>query len=279
MMASLQHCLTLFHQQEDVRVVQLKQEQEKCRVLEEALNVLAKEHNELEQSVANHISETGSIPRSFSIKSSRIFDTDDEYFDADFNEDSDTDTLVQTTESIFNTPSGSVLTLLEDHVSEQQLVKDRRRGKRKSPGRSNEHCDSTSSTESSSSSSSSTGTSSSGELATQGSSQQPSTSSYYTQACESGDHEENHRLVPGDGDEEGGVGSARGKHSDHSGSNSSSDTLVDTNTMSNATSCATLVSEGGDVYKCARDDGVLYMHRGEKEEKDLICLKTPVKRR
>lgn len=112
MMASLQHCLTLFHQQEDVRVVQLKQEQEKCRVLEEALNVLAKEHHELEQSVANHISETGTIPHSFSCKSSRIFDMDDEFFDA-FAEDSDSDTLVQT-ESIFNTPSGSILTLLED---------------------------------------------------------------------------------------------------------------------------------------------------------------------
>lgn len=45
-----------------VRVMQLKQEQDKCRVLEEALNVLAKEHHELEQSMASHLS--GSPPSS-----------------------------------------------------------------------------------------------------------------------------------------------------------------------------------------------------------------------
>jgi hypothetical protein len=39
-----------------VRVLQLKQEQEKCRVLEEELNVLAKKHHELEQSMAAHMS-------------------------------------------------------------------------------------------------------------------------------------------------------------------------------------------------------------------------------
>lgn len=59
MVSSLHHCLTLFHQQEEVRVLQLKQEKEKCRVLEESLNVLAKEHHHLEQSVASHLSEKG----------------------------------------------------------------------------------------------------------------------------------------------------------------------------------------------------------------------------
>lgn len=59
MVSSLHHCLTLFHQQEEVRVLQLKQEKEKCRVLEESLNVLAKEHHQLEQSVASHLSEKG----------------------------------------------------------------------------------------------------------------------------------------------------------------------------------------------------------------------------
>lgn len=57
MVVSLHHCLTLFHQQEDVRVLQLKQEREKCRVLEESLNVLAKQHHQLEQSIGAHLSE------------------------------------------------------------------------------------------------------------------------------------------------------------------------------------------------------------------------------
>ncbi|XP_037911232.1 oxysterol-binding protein-related protein 1 isoform X2 [Hermetia illucens] len=104
MLASLQHCLTLFHQQEDVRVLQLKQEQEKCRVLEEALNVLAKEHHELEQSVASHISEGG---RNLNPKSPRIYDTDDDEFYDAYEADSDTDTLV-TAESLFNSPSESL---------------------------------------------------------------------------------------------------------------------------------------------------------------------------
>lgn len=101
MVVSLQHCLTLFHQQEDIRVTQLKQEkvieksslttihkvllrkwyfyfQEKCRVLEESLNVLAKEHHHLEQSVASH----------FSNKTTQFLHTDDdEYHDAFNNED------------------------------------------------------------------------------------------------------------------------------------------------------------------------------------------------
>lgn len=75
MVASLHHCLTLFHQQEDVRVQQLKEEREKCRVLEESLNVLAKEHHQLELSVAEHISETGHIPKS-------LISEHDEYHDA-----------------------------------------------------------------------------------------------------------------------------------------------------------------------------------------------------
>lgn len=50
--------------------------QEKCRVLEESLNVLAKEHHQLEQSVASHISEKGHISKNF-------FESEnDEYHDA-----------------------------------------------------------------------------------------------------------------------------------------------------------------------------------------------------
>ncbi|XP_049776943.1 oxysterol-binding protein-related protein 1-like [Schistocerca cancellata] len=97
MLSSLGHCLSLFQQQEEVRILQLKQEQEKCRVLEEALNVLAKEHHELEQSMASHLSNPslhnmvdGPTPR----RSPRFYDTsDDEFYDA-FEADSDSDTIV-----------------------------------------------------------------------------------------------------------------------------------------------------------------------------------------
>jgi hypothetical protein len=71
-----------------VRVLQLKQEQEKCRVLEEALSVLAKEHHELEQSVASHLSTNSSLQEEHcslisSHRSPRFYDTsDDEFYDA-----------------------------------------------------------------------------------------------------------------------------------------------------------------------------------------------------
>ncbi|PNF37145.1 hypothetical protein B7P43_G00419, partial [Cryptotermes secundus] len=99
MLQSLGHCLSLFEQQEEVRVLQLKQEQEKCRVLEEALNVLAKEHHELEQSMASHLSISPSLQEQHrssvhSCRSPRFYDTsDDEFYDA-FEADSDSDTLV-----------------------------------------------------------------------------------------------------------------------------------------------------------------------------------------
>jgi hypothetical protein len=68
--------------------LQLKQEQEKCRVLEEALNVLAKEHHELEQSMASHLSASPSLQEQrcsslHSRRSPRFYDTsDDEFYDA-----------------------------------------------------------------------------------------------------------------------------------------------------------------------------------------------------
>jgi hypothetical protein len=71
-----------------VRVLQLKQEQEKCRVLEEALSVLAKEHHELEQSMASHLSTSPSFQEQHhslisSRRSPRFYDTsDDEFYDA-----------------------------------------------------------------------------------------------------------------------------------------------------------------------------------------------------
>lgn len=67
----------------------MKQEQEKCRVLEEALNVLAKEHHELEQSMASHLSTSSphnggaSVHGHFHRRSPRFYDTsDDEFYDA-----------------------------------------------------------------------------------------------------------------------------------------------------------------------------------------------------
>lgn len=79
MVSSLHHCLTLFHQQEEVRILQLKEEKEKCRVLEESLNVLAKEHHQLEQSVASHLSEKGGQSIKHFLESN---DDGDEYHDA-----------------------------------------------------------------------------------------------------------------------------------------------------------------------------------------------------
>lgn len=51
MCINFRHCLTVFTQQEQLRKVQLQQETEKSRVLEEALHALAEEHHDLECSV------------------------------------------------------------------------------------------------------------------------------------------------------------------------------------------------------------------------------------
>lgn len=76
--------------------------------MEESLNVLAKEHHELEQSVASHLSEMGTVPRSLSHKSPRFYDTDDDEFHDAFEIDSDTDTLLTANNSIFNSPANSI---------------------------------------------------------------------------------------------------------------------------------------------------------------------------
>lgn len=91
----------------------------------QALNVLAKEHHDLEQTVVTHLSEHGSV-KSLSNKFPRFYDTDDdEFHDAfeagngkckfpnsltaiDFlDSDTESDTLV-TAGSVFNSPSASV---------------------------------------------------------------------------------------------------------------------------------------------------------------------------
>ncbi|CAG0917403.1 unnamed protein product [Notodromas monacha] len=60
---SLNYCLNLFRQQEDLRVLELKRSKEKCRVLEESLLVLAKQHRNLELSLSTGVShEIGAHP-------------------------------------------------------------------------------------------------------------------------------------------------------------------------------------------------------------------------
>ncbi|KAL8596804.1 hypothetical protein ACOMHN_053900 [Nucella lapillus] len=51
MCSSLTHCMMLFSQQEEVRQVQLQEQTEKCRVLQESLHALATEHHDLERSL------------------------------------------------------------------------------------------------------------------------------------------------------------------------------------------------------------------------------------
>nr|XP_024214050.1 oxysterol-binding protein-related protein 1-like [Halyomorpha halys] len=126
MLHSLVHSLNLIKQQEEVRVIQLKQEQEKCRVLEEALNVLAKEHHELEQSMASHLSSSPPVSRrsnstsSFRKRNPRYYDiSDDEFYDA-FEAGSDDDTLVTAgsdsdTLVCVPSPTSSIATLASLH--------------------------------------------------------------------------------------------------------------------------------------------------------------------
>ncbi|KAK3088768.1 hypothetical protein FSP39_023560 [Pinctada imbricata] len=67
---SLSVCLNLFSQQDESRSLQLKEEMEKSRVLQEALHALATEHHELERSIS-----TGGKK-----SPPRIYDTDDDEF-------------------------------------------------------------------------------------------------------------------------------------------------------------------------------------------------------
>ncbi|KAL1022912.1 hypothetical protein UPYG_G00034110 [Umbra pygmaea] len=67
--SNLQHCISLFSRQDGVRSLKLEQEVEKTKILSEALQTLATEHHELEQSVVK-----GSSPRSAL--------SEDEFYDA-----------------------------------------------------------------------------------------------------------------------------------------------------------------------------------------------------
>lgn len=74
--AALSNCLTLFTKQQGVQSLRLEQEQEKSKILSEALQTLATEHHELEQSVVK-----GSPPQSVL--------SEDEFYDAVSNSDSE----------------------------------------------------------------------------------------------------------------------------------------------------------------------------------------------
>nr|XP_015209327.1 PREDICTED: oxysterol-binding protein-related protein 1 isoform X1 [Lepisosteus oculatus] len=74
--SALRDCLALFSKQEGVQNLRLEQEQEKTKILSEALQTLATEHHELEQSVAK-----GSPPRTAL--------SEDEFYDAVSDSDSE----------------------------------------------------------------------------------------------------------------------------------------------------------------------------------------------
>ncbi|KAK8385451.1 hypothetical protein O3P69_016342 [Scylla paramamosain] len=103
MTTSLTHCFSLMKQQEEVRDLQLREEREKVRVLEESLRVLATEHHDLEESIASHVSSNGSsiynTPANSYVslpRPRRFFDavSDDEFFDAFSQDDGSGGTLV-----------------------------------------------------------------------------------------------------------------------------------------------------------------------------------------
>lgn len=73
--SSLSHCLTVFIQQEEVRSLEMKQQQERCRFLQDALHALAQEHHEMEKSFVSPYHSSPNFPH--------YEDTDcDEFFDA-----------------------------------------------------------------------------------------------------------------------------------------------------------------------------------------------------
>lgn len=84
MLGSLSHCLSVCNQQQEVHRQQLKQAQEKARVLEEALHALAKEHHDLEHSFLKSVrSDTTNFYSPFPSPTQGQLsnDGDDEFFD------------------------------------------------------------------------------------------------------------------------------------------------------------------------------------------------------
>ncbi|BFZ20950.1 hypothetical protein BsWGS_23989 [Bradybaena similaris] len=71
MYQALSHCMALLSQQEELRQNQLKEERERCRMLQDSLHTLATEHHELEKSLSRRPSFLSSMDEEF-------FDCDDD---------------------------------------------------------------------------------------------------------------------------------------------------------------------------------------------------------
>ena len=103
-----------------MRQLLLKQEQEKVRVLEDALHVLAREHHDLERSI---VSNSGtcyhSPPRTQSVCMSDTTDVD-EFFDAFDDADDNTDkTLTQSSDEL---NSQSINTMTADYMTPMSSI-------------------------------------------------------------------------------------------------------------------------------------------------------------
>ncbi|CAG5134914.1 unnamed protein product, partial [Candidula unifasciata] len=71
MYQALSHCMALLSQQEELRQNQLREERERCRMLQDSLHALATEHHELEKSISRRPSFISSMDEEF-------FDCDDD---------------------------------------------------------------------------------------------------------------------------------------------------------------------------------------------------------
>lgn len=247
MVSSLHHCLTLFHQQEEVRILQLKEEKEKCRVLEESLNVLAKEHHQLEQSVASHLSEKGGQSMKHFLQSNDDDEFHDAFHDAGIifffqktsmdstlpcflifsisqennfsicfdnlsdSDDDDDDTLM--TASVFNSPTESLQDLRSIPIAPYERL-----------SYNSQH------------------------------------DSFHTAAD---DQEFERDAAAAAAAATGATGSMHNSDDEED----SDDTLVDG--VSIASSCNTYISEGGDAYKCARDE-FFFRPKPQQTEHELI---------
>ncbi|XP_014676915.1 PREDICTED: oxysterol-binding protein-related protein 1-like [Priapulus caudatus] len=84
-LSSLSHCLAVCKQSEEIHRQHLKEAQEKSRVLEDALHALAKEHHELEHSLAMSVRSEGKQEFYSPFPSPQQYQSDDDdiFFDAD----------------------------------------------------------------------------------------------------------------------------------------------------------------------------------------------------
>lgn len=94
MTSSLNHCLTLFTQQEELRELLLRQERERCRVLQQSLHVLAEQHEQLERSVHESGSLAALRRHCATLNTDSLLNSEHEFYDADGNNTSDDETTL-----------------------------------------------------------------------------------------------------------------------------------------------------------------------------------------